>query len=127
MGLTQLTVCIFEGLFLLGGFGDDLDSFAEKEPNVGAVPVQHLHRQHEVFAFIRVADVQRLGCAEVLKNGTETFISAFTSLHHEGTSKSCNWHTDKKLAEHDRTSAVDLRRKKLLLIVNVDEKRDQWI
>lgn len=84
----QLTICVFEGLFLLGGLGDDLDSLAEKEPDVGAVPVQHLHRQHEVFAFIRVADVQRLGCAEVLRSRTETFISAFASLRHVGTSKS---------------------------------------
>lgn len=63
----RLTVCILEGLFLLGGFGDDLDPLAEKESDVGAVPVQHLHRQHEVLAFIRVADVQRLRCAEVLQ------------------------------------------------------------
>lgn len=80
--LDQLTVGIFEGLFLLGGFGDDLDPFAEEEADVGAVPVQHFHRQHEVFAFIRVADIQRLGCAEVLESTRETFTSALTSIHH---------------------------------------------
>lgn len=50
--ILQLTIGIFQGLFLLGGLGDDLDSFTEKEPNVGTVPIQHLHRQHEVFPFV---------------------------------------------------------------------------
>lgn len=65
--ILQLTIGIFQGLFLLGGLGDDLDSFTEKEPNVGAVPIQHLHRQHEVFPFVWVTDIQCLSCAEVLR------------------------------------------------------------
>lgn len=63
----QLTIGVLQGLLLLGGLGDDLDPLAEEEADVGAVAVQHLHRQHEVLPFVRVADVQRLSRAEVLK------------------------------------------------------------
>lgn len=66
--ILQLTICIFQGLFLLRGLGDDLDSLTEEEPYVGTVPVQHLHWQHEVFPFIWVTDIQCLRCAEVLKS-----------------------------------------------------------
>lgn len=62
----RLTISIFQGLFLLGGFRDDLDPLAEEDSYVGAVSVKHLHRQHEVLSFIRVTDIQRLCCAEVL-------------------------------------------------------------
>lgn len=47
-----LTVCVFEGLFFFGWFGDDLDPLAEEDADVCAVPVEHLHRQHEVLAFV---------------------------------------------------------------------------
>lgn len=47
-----LTVCVFEGLFFFGRFGDDLDPLAEEDADVCAVPVEHLHRQHEVLAFV---------------------------------------------------------------------------
>lgn len=73
----QLTICIFQGLFLLGGLGDNLDPLAEEEPYVGAVPIQHLHRQHEVFPFIRVTDVQCLGHAEVLMSNEKTEVREF--------------------------------------------------
>lgn len=69
--ILQLTICIFQGLFLLGRLGDDLDPLAEEDSDVGAVPVQHLHGQHEVLPFIRVADIQRLSCAEVLTQGKD--------------------------------------------------------
>lgn len=67
----ELTVCIFQWLFLLRRLGDDLDSLAEEESNVGAVPIQHLHWQHEVFPFIRITDIQCLSC-EVLKKREKT-------------------------------------------------------
>lgn len=70
--ILQLTICIFQGLFLLGWLGDDLDPLAEEDSYVGAVPIQHLHSQHEVFPFIRVTDIQCLSCAEVLMQGQGT-------------------------------------------------------
>ena len=66
---SPLTVSILQGLLLLGGLGDDLDALAEEDPDVSAVPVEHLHRQHEVLALVRIADVQRLSGAEVLRGG----------------------------------------------------------
>lgn len=50
--LFSLTVCVLEGLFLLGGFGDDLDPLAEEDSDVRAVPVEHLHCQHEVLPLV---------------------------------------------------------------------------
>ena len=64
---SPLTVSVLKRLLLLGGLGDHLDALAEEDSDVGAVAVEHLHRQHEVFALVRVADVQRLSGAEVLQ------------------------------------------------------------
>ena len=50
--LTELTVCILEGLLLFGGFGDDFDPPAEEDADVGAVAVEHLDRQHEVLSLV---------------------------------------------------------------------------
>ena len=61
-----LTVSILQRLFLLGRFGDDLDSLAQEHSDVAAVAVQHPDRQHEVLSLVRVTDVQGLGRAEVL-------------------------------------------------------------
>lgn len=44
MCVQQLTISIFQGLFLLGGLGDDLDPLAEEDSNVGTVSIQHLYR-----------------------------------------------------------------------------------
>lgn len=86
--ILQLTICIFQRLLLLGGLGDDLDPLAEEDSYVGAVPVQHLHRQHEVLPFIWIADIQRLSGAEVLRSRKRerledlvwTLVYSFTSL-----------------------------------------------
>lgn len=67
-----LTVCIFQGLLLLGRLGDDFDSLTEETSDVCAVGIQHSHRQHEVFPFVCVADIQGLSSAEVLVRGQKT-------------------------------------------------------
>lgn len=70
-----LTVGVLEGLFFFGRFWDDLDPLAQEDTDVCAVPVEHLHREHEVLAFVWVWDVQCFGCAIVLQR--EDNICAF--------------------------------------------------
>lgn len=47
-----LTVSVLERLLLFGRLRDDLDALAEEDADVGAVAVQHAHRQHEVLALV---------------------------------------------------------------------------
>ena len=82
-GVQGLTVGVLQRLLLLGGLGDDLDPLAEEDSDVGAVPVEHLHRQHEVLPLVRVRDVQRLGRAEVLRRSEIKHL-----LHIEGVTPS---------------------------------------
>ena len=63
----RLTVGVFERLLLLGRLGDDLDALAVEDADVLAVAVEHLHRQHKVFALVRVGDEERLGRAIALQ------------------------------------------------------------
>lgn len=66
-----LTVSVFEGLFLFGGFGDNFDPLAEEDADVCAVAIEHLDRQHEVLSLVGVGYVQSFGCAIVLSVGRE--------------------------------------------------------
>lgn len=63
----KLTISIFEGLFLFGGFGDDFDPLAEEDTDVSAVAIEHLDGQHEVLSLVGVGYVQGFGCAIILK------------------------------------------------------------
>lgn len=62
----RLTIGIFERLLFLGRFGDDFDALAVEDADVLAVAVEHLHRQHEVFPFVRVGNEQRFGSTVTL-------------------------------------------------------------
>lgn len=63
----KLTVCVFEGLLLFGGLGDDFDPLAEEDTDVSTVAVEHLDRQHEVLSLVGVGYVQGFGCAIILE------------------------------------------------------------
>ena len=53
-------------MFLLGGFGDDLDPLGEEGAHVVAVGEEHLTGQLEVLPLVRVGDKQCLCCTVVL-------------------------------------------------------------
>lgn len=54
LAVFTLTVSVLERLLLFGRLRDDLDALAEEDADVGAVAVEHAHRQHEVLALVRV-------------------------------------------------------------------------
>lgn len=64
--MRELTVCVFERLFLFRWLGDDFDPLAEEDTDVSAVAVEHLDGQHEVLSLVGVGYVQGFGCAIVL-------------------------------------------------------------
>lgn len=61
-----LTVGIFQRLLLFGRLRNDFDPLAVEHADILAVAVEHFHRQHEMFALVRVGDEERLGRAITL-------------------------------------------------------------
>ena len=65
--LRVLTVGVLDALFLLAGFGDDLNAAREEGAKIVAVRVEQLQRQTEVLPLIAVRYEQSFGRAVLLK------------------------------------------------------------
>lgn len=56
-------VGIFQRLLLLRWLRYDFNAFRIEHADVVSIAVEHLHRQHKMFALIRIGNEQRLGRA----------------------------------------------------------------
>lgn len=61
-----LTVCVLQGLLLLGWFGDHFDQLAVESANLLPIAEEELQDQPEVFPLVRIRNIQSFGTAEFL-------------------------------------------------------------